>query len=70
MPLLSAGLLAFLLFQMIMHADLLVGNGGAGTYILAVSVLVVGLLAAAYASHVRRRNPGRYQKLTDVIETA
>lgn len=70
LPAVATGLLLFLLYQMIVHIDLLVGSDGPGAYLLAASVLVVGGFAAIYAGYIRRSQPQRYKALSAAIEVS
>jgi amino acid transporter len=66
-PALSAAVLLFFLWQMIVHVELLSGLPAGLSYALAVSILMAGLLASLYAAHLRLRSPQRYAQLSDLV---
>lgn len=66
-PAISAVVLLFFLWEMIIHVELLSGLSAALSYSLALSVLLAGFLASCYATDLRRRSPTRYAQLSDLV---
>jgi amino acid transporter len=66
-PAISAIVLLFFLWEMIVHVDLLSGLSAGLSYAMAMSVLLAGVLASSYAADLRRRSPKRYAQLSDLV---
>jgi amino acid transporter len=66
-PAISALILLFFLWEMIVHVELLSGLSAGLSYAMAMSVLLAGVLASSYAADLRRRSPKRYAQLSDLV---
>jgi amino acid transporter len=66
-PAVSAVVLLFFLWEMIVHVQLLSGLSAGLSYAMAMSVLLAGVLASFYAADLRRRSPKRYAQLSDLV---
>jgi hypothetical protein len=67
-PIISALALLYLLYQMTIHVDLLVGHPGAGVSLLPYSGLVVLMLGVGFAYYLKRNRPISYERLGILLD--
>ncbi|WTW99530.1 APC family permease [Streptomycetaceae bacterium NBC_01309] len=65
-PLVSCAGLALLTVLAVVHFDLLTGKTGVVNAVLLVPLPVIAVAGAAVALRIRRREPGRYARLTEI----